>query len=71
MSKNFGIGISEENLNKIFDNTTIHSSYGTENEKGTGLGIQICKELLEKQGGELLAESKPDEGSKFILHYTI
>lgn len=67
--KDDGVGILREDLDKIFDKSTIHSSYGTENEKGTGLGIKVCKELMEKQGGQLLAESMPNEGSLFILRF--
>ncbi len=69
--QDFGVGISNEDIEKVFDDTTIHSSYGTENEKGTGLGIKICKELMEHQGGKLLAESTINLGSLFKLQFPV
>jgi signal transduction histidine kinase len=40
---------------------------GTAYEKGTGLGLALCKELVEKQGGSISAMSNPNEGSTFTL----
>jgi signal transduction histidine kinase len=40
---------------------------GTENEKGTGLGLILCKEFVTNNGGTLSIESKPGKGSKFIF----
>jgi signal transduction histidine kinase len=62
-----GIGISGENLRKLFkieDNVT---TLGTEDEVGTGLGLIICKEFVEKNGGTISVESTLNEGAKFTF----
>lgn len=60
-----GIGISSENQNKLFNLGENFSTYGTEHEKGTGLGLILCKELVEKNGGNIFMESTLGKGSKF------
>ncbi len=60
-----GIGIKEENLLKIFNSDEHYSTYGTNNEKGSGLGMILCNEFVEKHGGKIKAESVPNKGSKF------
>jgi len=60
-----GIGISKENVTKIFKLDESFSTIGTDKEKGTGLGLILCKEFVEKNGGELKVESKPGKGSTF------
>lgn len=60
-----GIGVSPEILSKLFDNTQIHSLKGTANEKGTGLGLLLCKKFAEKHGGRIWAESKFGQESVF------
>jgi signal transduction histidine kinase len=60
-----GIGISLNNLKKLFKLENKISSLGTANEKGSGLGLILCKEFVEKNGGELSVESIPGEGSTF------
>ncbi|MFC2151710.1 PAS domain S-box protein [Bacteroidota bacterium] len=60
-----GIGISEKNISKIFKIDESFSTSGTEKEKGTGLGLILCKEFVEKNRGKLKVESKPDKGSTF------
>ena len=68
-----GIGISEENQEKIFRIDAQFRIDGTANEKGTGLGLILCKEFVEKNHGTIRIESKENEGCKFIftipLHY--
>ena len=67
--KDNGVGISAEKLDKIFKIGECDSTAGTENEKGTGLGLILCKEFVEKHGGKIWAESRLNQGSdfKFIL----
>lgn len=60
-----GVGMSPEVMNKIFDISAKHTSLGTNNEKGTGLGLILCKEFIERNGGKLTVESTPGNGSTF------
>ncbi|MGE5681649.1 MAG: ATP-binding protein [Bacillota bacterium] len=60
-----GVGISEEQLEDLFRLDVRDSKPGTENEKGTGLGLIICKEIVEKHGGKIWAESQSGKGSTF------
>ncbi len=60
-----GIGISEEGLKKIFRIDEKYSTAGTNKEKGTGLGLIVCKEFIDKHNGEIWAESKNSDGTKF------
>ncbi len=62
-----GVGISEDNLQKLFRVDTQVSTLGTEKETGTGLGLVICKELIERQGGKIWVKSKLGEGSSFMF----
>jgi PAS domain S-box-containing protein len=63
--KDTGIGIPKENIYKIFRIDAKYSIPGTENEQGTGLGLKLCKEFAEKQGGKIWVESIENEGSEF------
>ena len=65
-----GVGISNEAQRKLFKMDTFQSTVGTNNEKGTGLGLIICKEFVEIHGGNIWIESNTDEhwqdkGSRF------
>jgi len=60
-----GIGMKKEIRNKLFDVSTYYTSRGTENEKGSGLGLVLCKEFVEKQGGIIWVESEEGKGSDF------
>ncbi|NOQ25676.1 MAG: PAS domain S-box protein [Bacteroidales bacterium] len=60
-----GVGINEETLKKLFDNSTNITSRGTANEKGSGLGLVLCKEFVEKHGGKIWVESEVGKGSDF------
>lgn len=63
-----GIGMKPEQTEKLFDIISKISRRGTEDEKGSGLGLILCKEFVEKQGGFITVESTPGIGSKFILN---
>jgi len=60
-----GIGMSQEHIRDLFRLEHAHSQHGTDGEKGTGLGILVCKEMLEKHGSKLHVESEIGEGSRF------
>lgn len=60
-----GVGVSPELLPHLFDDSQVHSLKGTANEKGTGLGLLLCKKFVEKHGGEIWAESMLGQGSVF------
>lgn len=62
-----GVGISEEVQNKLFKAEGGMTLTGTLQEKGTGLGLIICKEFVEKHGGKIWVESNLGEGCKFIF----
>jgi signal transduction histidine kinase/ligand-binding sensor domain-containing protein/DNA-binding response OmpR family regulator len=60
-----GIGIKKKDIEYLFDSGNKKSSPGTEQEQGTGLGLVICKEFAEMNGGSISVESEQDEGSIF------
>jgi signal transduction histidine kinase len=66
-----GIGISEDNIQKLFNISTHFTLAGTNGEAGSGLGLLICKEMVMKMGGNLTVTSKYREGSKFTFSIPI
>ena len=60
-----GVGIRQEDIFKLFRIDENHTTLGTQNEKGTGLGLIICKEFVEKHSGKIWVESEFGKGSKF------
>ena len=62
-----GIGIRPEVQKTIFEKTSGYSTRGTANEKGTGLGLILSKEFVEKNGGRIWLESVPEKGSTFYF----
>lgn len=62
-----GVGISEINKEKLFSISEKITSLGTKKEKGTGLGLLLCKEFIEKHGGKIWVVSEPGKGSDFIF----
>ncbi|MCF8302585.1 MAG: tetratricopeptide repeat protein [Bacteroidales bacterium] len=62
-----GMGMSEDVRKHLFDEHQDIRSNGTENEKGTGLGLMLAKEFVEKNGGTIKVESKEGNGSDFIF----
>ena len=62
-----GVGISPENINKLFKIEGNITTPGTNNERGTGLGLILCKEFIEIMGGEIWVESEVKKGSTFFI----
>jgi len=60
-----GIGISREDIPKLFQIDTQYTNVGTAGEKGTGLGLSLCKDLIEKNGGRIWIESEVGTGTTF------
>ena len=63
--KDTGVGIDEKDLSRLFDENDHLSTYGTDNEKGSGLGLILCREFVEMNGGTIRVDSKPGQGSTF------
>jgi len=62
-----GIGMSAEMVTSIFSPENTLSKNGTANEKGTGLGLKLCKEFIEKNHGSIWVESREKRGSSFYI----
>jgi PAS domain S-box-containing protein len=72
--KDNGIGIPPDKIPHLFSIDKNVSTPGTAGEKGTGLGLILCKELIEKQGGKIWVESNPDsdrDGKATTFHFTL
>lgn len=63
--QDYGCGISEEGQKKLLHTDTHFSTFGTNNEEGSGLGLLLCKDFVVKNGGKLWFTSKEGEGSIF------
>lgn len=66
-----GIGIDINDIDKLFRIDATFSTRGTEQEKGTGLGLILCKEIVNRHGGEIRIESEKDKGTKVIFSLKI
>jgi PAS domain S-box-containing protein len=62
-----GIGITPDNLTKLFNISEVITTKGTAKETGTGLGLLLCKEFVEKHGGRIWVKSTVDKGSTFYF----
>ncbi|MEN6454041.1 MAG: tetratricopeptide repeat-containing sensor histidine kinase [Prolixibacteraceae bacterium] len=62
-----GVGILEENIPYLFHEINHISTYGTSNEKGSGIGLVLCREFIEMNGGTISVHSKVNEGSTFVF----
>lgn len=62
-----GVGISPENIGKLFKIEDSFSTKGTSQEAGTGLGLIVCKEFIEKNGGYILVDSTLGQGTTFTI----
>ncbi len=65
--KDHGCGIDDENQKKLLHTDTHFSTFGTNNEEGSGLGLLLCQDFVLKNGGKLWFESKKGEGSTFYF----
>jgi two-component system, sensor histidine kinase and response regulator len=66
-----GVGINKVKLQSIFSQEEFHSTFGTANEKGTGLGLKLCRDFVMKHGGNISAESEQGKGSVFSFSLPI
>ena len=64
-----GVGISSENMDKLFRIDEQYKTPGTIGEKGTGIGLLLCHEYVEKSGGTITVASKVEEGTTFTLNF--
>ncbi len=62
-----GIGMSPDEINRLFKIEVYHTTLGTESESGTGVGLILCKELVNTNGGNIWIESKKGIGSRLIF----
>lgn len=62
-----GVGIPNEQLQNLWKQHSLKSVYGTDGEKGTGIGLWLCQEFVEKNGGHIWAESKEKQGTTFFF----
>lgn len=65
--KDNGVGMSEEVVLQLFNKSFTHTTYGTSGEKGTGLGLELCRDFVEKHHGKIWVESKKGMGSTFYF----
>jgi signal transduction histidine kinase len=65
--KDSGVGMHKDTVRILFDKKNITSTRGTHNEKGTGLGLILCKQYLELIGGKISVSSEPGAGSTFFV----
>jgi len=64
-----GIGMDQQTLTALFQIDKIHSRSGTDNEAGTGLGLILCKEMVELHGGRISVNSTEGKGTCFRMHF--
>jgi signal transduction histidine kinase len=65
--KDFGVGMNQEQVERLFSDS-FYSTQGTAQEKGTGLGLKLCREFLQKSNARLSVSSSKNAGSTFFIH---
>jgi signal transduction histidine kinase len=63
-----GIGMTQEEADRLLHEKNVHSRQGTANEAGTGMGILLCKEFVAANGGSLQLESHVNKGARFYFN---
>ncbi|CAN5350536.1 hypothetical protein BH09BAC3_BH09BAC3_08790 [soil metagenome] len=63
-----GVGMTQEQVDNLFRNVTARTTHGTDGEKGTGLGLLLCKEMMENNGGKLSVTSTIGKGSTLHVY---
>lgn len=66
-----GIGMTPDRADRVFELGTDRSTLGTANEKGTGIGLLLCKEFIDKHGGHIVVTSKEEKGTTFTFSLPI
>ncbi len=66
-----GVGIEKNIISQLFELDSMHTTLGTNKEKGSGLGLKLCKEFIEKNNGNIWAESEIGKGTQFWLSLPI
>lgn len=69
--KDAGVGMSESDQERLFKKSIIHTTLGTNKEQGTGLGLLLVKEMVEKNGGTIRFESELGKGTTFYVSFPI
>jgi two-component system sensor histidine kinase/response regulator len=64
-----GVGISPETMSKLFDEREYVTTYGTNKESGSGLGLILCQSFAKRNNGRLIVESKQGKGSSFTIEF--
>lgn len=67
--KDNGVGMTQETIDKLFSFSSMVSSMGTDNERGTGLGFLMCKDFVDKHGGKIWVESEVNKGT--TVHFSL
>jgi PAS domain S-box-containing protein len=62
-----GVGMDEETITHLFQDEVAQSQYGTKGERGTGLGLNLCREMIKKNRGRIWIKSAVGKGSSFIF----
>lgn len=65
--KDTGVGISEKDIPKLFKVDTKYTTPGTSGEKGSGLGLSLCYDIIQKHGGEIAVNSEIGKGTEFVF----